>query len=172
MPRKESEAVTEGNGPVPQQEEFGSGEPTLADVHRLFKERFHRQHKRMDTFFDRWDKKLDEISDEMRKMDEHVTRLEDGARQPCLAMQADGQANTKTRERTEGAATAIQAMRGDGFSVRWLESGPNTNSTSFGVKANLPLSVAGMMSCSSAAIPHPSCVSHPWRCAHQQPLVA
>ena len=31
MARKESEAVTEGNGPVPQQEEFGSGEPTLAD---------------------------------------------------------------------------------------------------------------------------------------------
>ena len=28
MPRNESEAVPEGNGPVPQQEEFGSGEPT------------------------------------------------------------------------------------------------------------------------------------------------
>ena len=36
MPRKESEAVTKGNGPVAQQEEFGSGEPTLADVYRLF----------------------------------------------------------------------------------------------------------------------------------------
>ena len=35
MPRKESEAVTKGNGPVSQQEEFGSGEPTLADVYRL-----------------------------------------------------------------------------------------------------------------------------------------
>ena len=40
MPRKESKAVLEGNGPVPQQEEFGSGEPTLADVYRMFKERF------------------------------------------------------------------------------------------------------------------------------------
>ena len=40
MPRKESEAVPERNGPVPQQEEFGSGEPTLADVYRLFVERF------------------------------------------------------------------------------------------------------------------------------------
>ena len=40
MPRKESEAVPEGNGPVPQQEEFGSSELTLADVYRLFKERF------------------------------------------------------------------------------------------------------------------------------------
>ena len=27
MPRKESEVVPEGDGPVPQQEEFGSGEP-------------------------------------------------------------------------------------------------------------------------------------------------
>ena len=38
MPRKESEAVPEGNSPVPQQEEFGSGEPTLAYVYRLFEE--------------------------------------------------------------------------------------------------------------------------------------
>ena len=33
MPRKESEDVLEGDGPVPQQEEFGSGLPTLADVY-------------------------------------------------------------------------------------------------------------------------------------------
>ena len=92
----------------------------------------------MDSLFDRWDKKLDELLDETRKMDEHVTRLEHGARQPRLAMEADGQANTKTRERTEGAATAEQAMRGDGFSVRRVEPGPNTNSTSFGVKAEPP----------------------------------
>ena len=37
MPRKESEAVHAGNGPIPQQEEFGSGQPTLlADVYRFF----------------------------------------------------------------------------------------------------------------------------------------
>ena len=102
MPRKESEAVLEGSGPVPQQEEFGSGEPTLANVYRLFEERFDQQQKRMDSFFDgmascfnRWNRKLDEI------LDQHVTSLEHGARQPCLAMEADGQANTKTRERTE-----------------------------------------------------------------------
>ena len=142
---KESEAVPEGKCPVPQQEEFGSGEPTLADVYRLFEEIFDRQQERMDSFFDgmdscfdRWNKKLDEISDEMRKMDEHVTRLEHGARQPRLAMEADGQANTKTRERTEGAATAGQAIRGNGFSARLVEPSPNTNSTSFGVKAEPP----------------------------------
>ncbi|CAM9306693.1 unnamed protein product, partial [Ascophyllum nodosum] len=125
MPRKDCEAVPEGNCPIPQQEEFGSGEPTLAGIYRLCVKRFDR----MD---DRWNKKLDDISDEMRKMDQHLTRLEHGARQPRLAMEADGHADTKTRERTEGAATAVLAMRGDCFSARRVEPGPNTNSTSFG----------------------------------------
>ena len=125
MPRKASEAVPEGNGPVPQKEELGSGQLTWGDVYRV-----------MEAAFDRWDKKLDEISDERRKMDQHVTSLEHGARQPRFAMEADGQA--KTRERTEGAATAVQVMCGDCFSARWVESGPNTNSISFGVKDEPP----------------------------------
>ena len=37
MLRKESEAVPEGNGPVPQKEEFGSGQPTWGDVYRMMK---------------------------------------------------------------------------------------------------------------------------------------
>ena len=93
----------------------------------------------MKVAFDRWDKKLDEVSDEMRKMDEHVTRLEHGAWQPSLAIEAGGQANTKTRERTEDAATAVQAMRWGGFSARRVEPGPNTNSTNFGVMAEPPV---------------------------------
>ena len=65
-------------------------------------------------------------------MDQHVTRLEHGARQPRLATEADGQqAETKTCEGTEGAATAEQAMRGDTFSARRVEPGPKTNSISF-----------------------------------------
>ena len=95
MPRKESEAVPEGNSPVPQQEEFGSGEPTVADVYRLFEEGL----RKMDSYFDRWNRKLDEILDEMRVMGPHVTSLEQDAWQPRLAMKADGPANTKTRER-------------------------------------------------------------------------
>ena len=134
MPRKESEAVPEGNSPIPQQEELGSGEPTLADIYRLCEERFDR----MDSYFDRWNRKLDEISNEARVIDQHVTSLEHGARQLRLAMEADGPANTKTRERTEGAATAVQAMRGDGVSARRVGPDPNTNSTSFGVKAEPP----------------------------------
>ena len=85
MLRKESKAVPEGNGPVPRKEEFGSGQPTWGDVYRMTKEAF-----------DRWDKKLDKISDETRVMDQHVTSLEHGTRQPLLAMEADGPANTKT----------------------------------------------------------------------------
>ena len=109
MPRKDCEAVPEGNCPIPQQEGFESGEPSLADIHRLRVEKFDR----MTSYSDRWNIKLDEISDEMRKTDQHVTRLEHETRQPRLAMEADRHADTKTRERTEGAATAVQAMRGD-----------------------------------------------------------
>ena len=131
MLRKASEAVPEGNDPVPQKEELGSGQPTMEDVYRMMKEAL-----------DRWDKKLNDVSDkmeeQMKKMDQHVTRLEHGARQPRLAMEANGPADTETRERTEGAATAVQAMRGDCFSARRFEPGPNTNSTSFGVKAGPP----------------------------------
>ena len=38
MLRKESEAVPEGNSPVPQQKEFGSGQPTLEDVYQKIEE--------------------------------------------------------------------------------------------------------------------------------------
>ena len=38
MPRKEGKAVPEGNGPVPQHDEFGPDQPTLADIYRLFEE--------------------------------------------------------------------------------------------------------------------------------------
>ena len=92
----------------------------------------------MDSYFDRWNRKLDEISDEMRVMDQHVTSLEHGARQPRLAMETDRLANTKTRERTEGAATVVQAMRGDRFSACRVEPDPMTNSTSFGMMSEPP----------------------------------
>ena len=73
-----------------------------------------------------------------RLFDQFAARLALDAWQPRLAMEAGGPADTKTRERTEGAATAVQAMRGDGFSARRVEPGPNTNSTIFGVKAEPP----------------------------------
>ena len=73
-----------------------------------------------------------------RYYDQHAASLEQDARQPLIAMEVDGHANTKTRERTEGAAIAVQAMRGDSFSACRVDPGPNTNSTSFGVKAEPP----------------------------------
>ena len=84
-----------------------------------------------------------------------MTRLEHGARQLRLAMEADGQqADTRTRERTEGAATAVQAMRGVCFSARRVEPGPTTNSTSLGVKADphaLPCRNDSVVECGAAA---------------------
>ena len=82
--------------------------------------------------------KLDEISDETRVMDEHVTSLEHGARQPRLAMEADGPTNTKTRERTKGAAVGVQAMRGDRCTTaQKVQDGP-MNSITFGMEAEPP----------------------------------
>ena len=131
---RKSEAVPEGNDLAHQREEFGSGQPTLEYVYRVLEEGL----KKMDSYFDQMNRKLKEITDEKRSMDQHETSLEQDARQPRLTMEGDGRANTKTRERTEGAATAEQAMRADNFSARRVEPGPKTNSTSFGMMAEPP----------------------------------
>ena len=71
-------------------------------------------------------------------MDEHVTTLEHGARQPRLVMEADGPANTKTRERTVGAAKVVQATRGDSYTVaQKVQDGPKTL-ISFGMMTEPP----------------------------------
>ena len=106
----------------------------------------------------------------MRGTSQRLASLEHDARQPRLAMEADGQADTEIRERTEGDATAVQAIHGDSCSANRVDSGPKTTSTSFDV--TLPLSLVGMMFWSTTAQRRPSRVSHPLRCAHQQPLVA
>ena len=122
MPRKESETVAQGNGPVPHQEEFGSGQPPLVGVHRKIEELLDR----------RW------MAEERRLKDQRVASLEQDAQQPRLAMEADGQANTKIRECTEGAVTVVQAMHGNSFSASRVDPDPKTTSTSFGVKAEPP----------------------------------
>ena len=70
-------------------------------------------------------------------MDQRLTRLERGARQPRLVMEADGPANTTTRERTEGAATAVQAMHGDSCSADRVDPDPMCP-TSFGDDCTVP----------------------------------
>ena len=92
----------------------------------------------IDSCFDRWNRKLDEILDEERVMGQRVASLEHGARQPRFAMEADGPTDTKTRERTEGAAIVVQAMRGDSCTTaQKVQDGP-MDSTSFGVKIEPP----------------------------------
>ena len=68
-------------------------------------------------------------------MDQRLTRLEHDARPPRLAMETDGLANTKTRERMEGAASAGHAMHRIRFSACRVHLGLKTNSTSFGMMA-------------------------------------
>ena len=66
MQRNWSKAVPEGNGPVPQQEEFGPGQPTLTDVYRLFEEILDRQLNLMKSNFDQQDQKLNELVEKTR----------------------------------------------------------------------------------------------------------
>ena len=121
MLRKESEVIPKGNDLVHQQDEFGSGQPTLVDLFCKIGEI--------------WDRRIDEI---MRLLGQHLTSLESDSRQPRLAMVADGHADTKTRERTEGAAIAVQAMHGDSCSATRVDPGPKTNLTSFRMMAESP----------------------------------
>ena len=72
-----------------------------------------------------------------RGISQHEASLEHDARQPRLAMKADGPTDTKTRERPEGAATPVQATHGDTWTAQKVQDGPKT-SASFGVKAETP----------------------------------
>ena len=82
-----------------------------------------------------WDRGKDEM---MRYLEQHLASQEQVTRQPRLAMKAGGTANTKTRERTEGATTAVQAMHGDSCTAQKVRDGPKTNSTSVGMMAEPP----------------------------------
>ena len=85
-------------------------------------------------------RRLDELSENLRSIDEHVASLEHDARQPRLAMVADVSADTKTRECTEGAAAVVQAMHGDSFSANRVGSDPE-DSTRFGDDSTGPPTV-------------------------------
>ena len=97
----------------------------------------------------------------MRATDQRVVSLEQDARQPCLAMEADIKADKKTRERTEGAATAIQGMYGNSFSVNRVDL-DSKSSTSFGDDFTgppaLPCSRGDVLVDNGAAAPK-SCLS-------------
>ena len=130
MPRKEGQAVPEGNGPVPQQQKFGSGQPTLENFCRIMSEE-------IDKIFDKHIGIIRELYEDMSVIDQRVASLEQDTRHPRLTMEADGQADTKTRERTEGAATAVQATHDDSCSANRVDSKPMC-STSFGDDSTRP----------------------------------
>ena len=103
------------------------------DVYRLFEKRLERQLKGVKSHLD----KMEELTEDLRTIGQRVASFEHDARQPRLAMEADVPADTKTRERTEGVATAVQAMHGNSFSAKRFQDGPK-RSTTFGVKAEPP----------------------------------
>ena len=78
-----------------------------------------------------------EYTEEWRSINQRLTRLEYDTRQPRLAMEAYRPANTKTRERTEGAAKAVQAKHGGSCTAQRVQDEPKI-STCFGVLAEPP----------------------------------
>ena len=110
----------QGQWPRPPARKIGSVQPTPMDVYRKIEEL--------------WDKKMDEIT---RLLEQHLVSLEQDARQPRLAMVADGQADTKTHECTKGAAKAVQARHGDRYTAQRVQNGPKI-STYFGVMDEPP----------------------------------
>ena len=131
----------------------------------MCKERFHQSDRywySMRSQFGQQAIKLDELMEMTRgRSRQRLASLEHDAQQPRLAMEADGQAGTKTRERTEGAATAIQVMHGDSCCANGVDPGPIC-STSFGDNCTgpptLPCSREGVLVDNGAAAPK-SCLS-------------
>ena len=95
---------------------------------------------RMKSHLEEQDTKLDEFTEITRGTKQRLESLEQDARQPRLAMEADVPADKKTRERTEGAAAAVQAMHGDSFSGNRVDPEPKS-STSFGDVSIGPLAL-------------------------------
>ena len=111
MLRKESEAVSEGNGPVHQEEKFGFGQPALADEYREMWNLSKQQEKRLD----RTTRLLKQLSE----------CLEYEARQPRLAMEADG----KHTLRLASARRAPQQQYKRCVGVAFLHAGLNPAQT-------------------------------------------
>ena len=79
-----------------------------------------------------------EFKEDLRRIDQRLANLEQDARQPRLAMEENVKAADKnTFERTEGAATAVQAKHRNIFSAKRVQAGPIC-STNFGIKAEPP----------------------------------
>ena len=79
MPRKQSKTVSEGNDSVPHHNEFGFGEPTMADLYRMLEENFDRQVDRMRSDFDQQDKKFSKLTEIIRAINQRLAGLQSSA---------------------------------------------------------------------------------------------
>ena len=70
--------------------------------------------------FDKPDRKLDELADEMRVTKQRLASLEQDARQPRPAMELNVPSDIKTRNRMEDAA-ADRVMTGDSSSANQVD---------------------------------------------------
>ena len=125
MPRKWSKAVPEGNGPVPQYEEFGSNQPILADLYRLFEEIFGRQLKMIDELVEM--KATDQLQQTSSKLlGSHVLPWRHTCQQRRRLASARG-------------APLLQFKRNMGIAVlqKRVQAG-SISSTSFGMKTEPP----------------------------------
>ena len=120
MPRKESKAVPKGKGFIPLY--VLPGGLSLENLRRIWSETWDevREENRLKHLEKPW---------EMRAADQRVAFQEKDARQLRLAMEVDGPSDTKTRERTEGAATPVQAMHGDNCTAQKVQDGPKASTT-------------------------------------------
>ena len=84
-----------------------------------------------------WGQAFRELKADLRRMDQRLADLEQDVRLLRLAMEADVKADKKTRERTEGTTTTVQAKHGNSCFAKRVQDGPKS-SISFGVKAKPP----------------------------------
>ena len=99
MPRNRSKAVPKDNDPFPHHDEFGSSEPTMAELYRMLEGRF-----------DRLDKQLDELIGKMRATNQRLADLH------RITLISHVEPDTKTPKRTEDAA-ADRAKHGSNSSL-------------------------------------------------------
>ena len=114
--------------------------------------------------FDQQDEKLNEFMEEVRTIEQRPASFKQDVRQPCLRIEAYVIADKNIRERTEGAAAAVQAKHGDSCSAKKVQARP-TSSTSVGMKAEPPALPRWVGVLVDKALRRQSRVSHPRRCA-------
>ena len=102
MPRNWSKAVPEGNGSIPQKQHIMLGGIKLEELRRTMSEAL--------------DKAFDKPTETIRRENQRLSGLEQEARQPRLATEADVPTAIKTHKHMEDAE-ADQAKNGDSCSA-------------------------------------------------------